>query len=210
MNLVASIHSHAERVSSAYYEARRSGLTMNGMTHSIARRYEFLFLGLSILAIAALINSGIGALRAISAFFFASAVYLLIGGILVQEALFCAVAFAFFALLVPWLVSSGIRYTIIFALRAISAFFLAIYVLTLFEYKSEPFLFFFAFFALLASTLVSSIERLMVSAVARLYESTPLPKFATPSTLPSTSASPPSSNLKPKRSACTPSEIFLF
>jgi hypothetical protein len=71
MNLVASIHSHAERVSSAYYEARRSGLTMNGMTHSIARRYEFLFLGLSILAIAALINSGIGALRAISAFFFA-------------------------------------------------------------------------------------------------------------------------------------------
>ena len=149
MNLVASIHSHAERVSSAYYEARRSGLTMNGMTHSIARRYEFLFLGLSILAVAALINSGIGALRAISAFFFASAVYLLIGGILVQEALFCAVAFAFFALLAPWL-------------------------------------------------------------VAQLYESTPLPKFATPSTLPSTSASPPSSNLKPKRSACTPSEIFLF
>jgi hypothetical protein len=56
MNLVASIHSHAERVSSAYYEARR-----NGMKHSIARSYELLFLGLSILAIAALINSGIHA-----------------------------------------------------------------------------------------------------------------------------------------------------
>jgi hypothetical protein len=204
MNLVASIHSHAERVSFAYYEANR-----NGMKGSIARSYELLFLGLSILVIAALISSGIGALRAISAFFFASAVYFLIGGILVQEALFCAVAFAFFALLAPWLVSSGIRSTIIFALRAFSAFFLAIFVVTLESPKSTP-LFFIAFFALLASMLVSSIERLMVSAVAWFYESTPLLKSAAPSTLPSSSASPPSSNLKPKRSACTPSQISLF
>ncbi len=193
ITLVASIRSHAVLVSHDYSQAR----ARIGNARATATHYELLFSCLSILTIGALIFCGIGALRAIGAFFFASAVYFVIGGILMQEALLSAAAFTFFGLLAPWLVSLGIHTFIIYALRAIGAFFFALSFLGDFSK-----FFSIALFTLLASILISPDRMAVVNML--------LPKSATPSTLPSSSASPPSSNLKPKRSACTPSEISLF
>ena len=136
INLVAVISSHAERVS----------LDIARSSSSELEHYVFAFVGLVCLALTAGILTGIGAVRAITAFFFASAVYFYMGGILLKIAGLLSIVAAFSALL-----SLAFR------------------------------------------------------------SSTPLPKSAAPSDLPSssTSTSPPSSS-KPKRSACMPSQISVL
>jgi hypothetical protein len=133
IDLVAVISSHAERVSLAIVKS----------SFSEQIDYVFAFFGLVCLALTAGIFTGVGAVRGMTAFFFASAVYFYMGGIL---------------LIIAGLIS-------LFA----------------------------AFSALLSLAFRSS---------------TPLPKPAAPSDLPSSTTSPPSSS-KPKRSACLPSQISV-
>jgi hypothetical protein len=72
INLVAAISSHAERVS----------LAIGNSSHREMEQHLLAFVGLVCLAFTAGILTGFGAVRGMPAFFFASAVYFYIGGIL--------------------------------------------------------------------------------------------------------------------------------
>ena len=89
VDLVASIQSNAEKVS----------LGISTASEWEWLQYIFGFLALFCLALAAAILTGVGALRGMCGFFFASAVYFLIGGIHMLLAAVFAVVAVFFALL---------------------------------------------------------------------------------------------------------------
>jgi putative Mn2+ efflux pump MntP len=89
INLVAAISSHAERVS----------LAIGNSSHREMEQYLLAFVGLVCLAFTAGILTGFGAVRGMTAFFFASAVYFYIGGILLALAGLLSIVTALSALL---------------------------------------------------------------------------------------------------------------